>query len=545
MSSDDPADTWHPRWQNGDQRWLTPSDIPKDLCLTLNEIMLEIGHPALRGRIADVIWSNDRSKYMAGKEAVKAYSITLELKLKIMEENNNENYSFIFELVNLLQRALSINSSLGNRTLPSYLSNVFGRFYDLAYKNCLYLAFQRIGELAIGYKIKSSQQVAQDAEIVVNTGSSKDYPEARKKVWYLAARCYENLKDFSARRRCLEQYTKETLRMSEQVSTCGAKASWIRRAIIELQVAGGFREWIEDLSHQMRVMQQASVSELTTISVPSDLSEEFEETQKIFGELNLPDVLFQFAVLTCSPSVDFLHDYALKNRPSGLASLFPNTLHLDPEGKPIKMTSSSLKEDGPDAEWFKDNSLDAMKHIRHDVVEAGIKPARYAAMLNFPVELRHFDAIVSMSHFIPYGHEHIFSLGFSRFFQGDFVSACYILIAQLENTLRHVLFCNGRDSFKFTEGENQEDRSLSALLDNRRSDLVAVFGENIVNEIDLLFHYKPGPSLRHKVAHGKLTAGDCYGADCMYACWFIYSLICLPILACWKEQVAPQIELTL
>ncbi|MEG3132325.1 hypothetical protein SC206_01900 [Rouxiella sp. T17] len=546
MSSDDPADTWRPRWQDSEQTMLTPSALHKNQNLILATIIFDIGHSALRARIADVVWSNDRSQYKAGAEAVKAYCEIIKTRIVNMENNEAPNYSFIFELVNLLQRALYINTSISKRNLtPNYLIDIFENFYELAFKKCLYVVFQRIGELATGYKLKTWQQVAQDGELLVNTGSKSDYPEARKKVWALSAKCHEKAKNMEGRRRCLEQLTYETLRMCEQVSSYAAKASWTRQAIIELQVAGQFREWIEKLSIELRSLQQASLSEMSTISVPFDLSKVFYETKKKFEEFNLPEILYHFALISVSPAVKDLQKTALEHRPSGLASLFPNTLHIDREGKVITKTSSSFNGDSPCDEWFKANSLTTMNLIRHTVVEAGIKPARFTVMLNFPLELRHFDAIVNSSPFIPYGHEHIFSLGFSRFWQGDFVSASYILIPQLENTLRHVLACNGRDTSKFIEGENQEDRSLSGILDNRRDDLVAVLGENIVNEIDLLFHYKAGPSLRHKVAHGKLTAGDCYSTDSVYACWFIYSLICLPILDYWEEQIAPQIELTL
>lgn len=546
MSSDDPADTWRPRWQDGEKTMLTPSKLRKDQILTLAAIIFDIGHSALRGRVADVVWSKDRSQYQAGIEAIKSYCETIKNHLGNMGNNETSNYTFIFELVNLLQRALCINASISKRnTIPDYLNDTFDSFYEFAFKRCLYVVFQRIGELAVGYKLKTWQEVARDGEMLVNTGSKKDYPEARKKVWALAALYYQKAKDIEGRRRCLEQLTHETLRMCDQVSSSAAKAAWIRQAIAELQVAGHFREWIEKLSIELRIMQQASISEMSTISVPFDLSREYEDTQTKFGKINLPEVLFRFAILEVSPAVEDLRKAALENKPSGLTSLFPNTLHIDREGKPITMTSSSFNADGPDDEWFKANSLTTLNIFRHTVVEAGIKPARYAVMLNFPVELRHFDAIVSLSPFIPYGHEHIFSLGFSRFWQGDFVSASYILIPQLENTLRHILVCNGRDSFKFNEGEYQEDRSLSGILDKKRSDLIAILGGDIVNEIDMLFHYKAGPSLRHKIAHGKLMAADCYSTDSVYACWFIYRLICLPILDYWKDQIAPQIELTL
>jgi hypothetical protein len=88
----------------------------------------------------------------------------------------------------------------------------------------------------------------------------------------------------------------------------------------------------------------------------------------------------------------------------------------------------------------------------------------------------------------------------------------------------------------------QEDRSLSGLLLSLRPELEEIFGPDLINEIDLLFNFRAGPSLRHEIAHGKLTTGACYHRDAIYACWLIYRLTCLPLVRYWPEQVAPAIE---
>lgn len=88
----------------------------------------------------------------------------------------------------------------------------------------------------------------------------------------------------------------------------------------------------------------------------------------------------------------------------------------------------------------------------------------------------------------------------------------------------------------------QEDRSLSTLLETHRNELVAIFGEDIVLHIDLMFNHRPGPALRHEFAHGKV--GDrSYGDPVIYyACCFIYFLVCVPLIPSWAQYVAPAIE---
>lgn len=548
MRSDDPADTWHPRWTDGDVRDLTPADVRGEQNTALSECIVEITHPALRARVADVVWSNDRKEYKAANEAIKAYCECADgLISGILEEKDKGHKLSLFEISNLIQRALFIHFSSGKKkAIPAHLKHSFISLYNYSLNNYQYVVFSRLGELAVGYKILTFKEVANDSEKLVSLGSATDYPEARKRVWALAARCYEHLDDKESRRRCLGCSVDETLKMCDQVSGYAAKATWMRQAINELRIAGGFQERVQKLIEDMRIAQLASLDELSEYKIPLDLSEKRKESTDKYSKLTLPDVLLHFAIISESPPVDILKQIAYDERPTGLASLlFSKSKYLDREGKVIGITSGKIGSDGPDKNWYKENSLNAMNEMRHNIVAGVISPARHAVMHNYPIETRHFDPIVSLSPFVPFGHEHIFSLGFARFWQGDFASATFLLIPQLENSLRWILINAGRDTSKTDKEETQEDRSLSALLENKIEDLHAVLGDAIVNEIDMLFHFKLGPSLRHKLAHGKLTAGDCYSVECIYACWFIYRLTCIPLFPQWKSQVAPQIVLTL
>lgn len=85
-------------------------------------------------------------------------------------------------------------------------------------------------------------------------------------------------------------------------------------------------------------------------------------------------------------------------------------------------------------------------------------------------------ALLQFSPFVPADLLKTFSRGFARFFQGDFVSATYILTPLLENSLRYVLKSYGHDVTKFDDAtETQEDRTISSLFDQMRLELNSVF----------------------------------------------------------------------
>lgn len=69
-----------------------------------------------------------------------------------------------------------------------------------------------------------------------------------------------------------------------------------------------------------------------------------------------------------------------------------------------------------------------------------------------------------------------------------------------------------------------------------RPELEAIFTKPIVDDIDRVFLAKPGPYLRHAVAHGLLHDGGPYGTDAIYGCWLIFRLCLLPLVP-YRERL--------
>jgi hypothetical protein len=150
------------------------------------------------------------------------------------------------------------------------------------------------------------------------------------------------------------------------------------------------------------------------------------------------------------------------------------------------------------------------------------------------------DLLMSILHhspFVPPDLVATFSRGFLRFFQGDFVSGTYILTPLLENSLRHVLTVHGHDVTIFDDAtQTQRDRTISQLFEQMRDELDAIFTKPLTTDIENVFLNRPGPSLRHDIAHGLADDGTPYGPDAIYACWLIFLLCMLPLFP-YRDQV--------
>jgi hypothetical protein len=142
-----------------------------------------------------------------------------------------------------------------------------------------------------------------------------------------------------------------------------------------------------------------------------------------------------------------------------------------------------------------------------------------------------FATLLQYSPFISNDLLGTFARAFVQFFRGDFASATYILTPLLENSVRQVLKSYGHDVTIFDDAtQTQQNRTISSVFEQMRQELDAIFTKSITADIERVFLAKPGPYLRHSVAHGLLHDGDPYGADAIYGCWLIIRLCLIPLL---------------
>ncbi|CAN0624462.1 conserved protein of unknown function [Burkholderia multivorans] len=545
LQVEDPGPTFISRWStpNGG-RSCQPCDFRGEQNGVLAGIVSAISHPALRARVADVVWYNDRKQWAAGSAAVLAYCEVVELRIDGTFTSAFEGLDETFsDTVDFLHRALQIAAaSRKPGKLPSVVFDTFAKLYSHVKGGERYVSFVRLARLGGSYSLTAWKTVAEDAEALANTAGEAVPPWALHPVWRLAADAYARLKDDETARRCVSRMVDETLRNREYVSQAAARASWTRDAIEELRQAGGFKERIRELRLELRDYQEEAVDETMQFSIPFDLTKERAGTIKLFEDLTLPGALFQLGVITSPPKISELRAAAEQNlQSSGLSAMF-GSQYMDIEGKVVAQTSARTLDGTATEAHFREEYVRILELHRHRVVHGYLEPARRTVMARFPLEERHFQPIADASPFVPPGHRHLFCLGFARFWQGDYASAVHLLVPQLENSIRYVLLNSNHDSSKMSRELLQEDRSLSALLEKFRVEMDCVFGEDITNDLEMLFVHKPGPALRHELAHGKFYDALCYEANAIYACWFVFFLTIVPLSDQWGALIAPAIE---
>ena len=356
-------------------------------------------------------------------------------------------------------------------------------------------------------------------------------------LWRLAARAFHTAKREDDKNRCLAEAAEQLVADSEsQQGSAMLAAHTLSSAIAQLHGVPGKKDRRTELRHKLIDLQARVPEEMSSYSHEFDLREIAESIQKAVRREDLLLALFTFAALESSPDLNKLVRDAVKSiKRHSFSSLFGSS-HLDREGKVIHRSKGAGLGDGEDESAII-RQIARSEQIRRTVVAYGkIEAARHAIIDKYYISDDIFLGLVQSSPFVPPGLTATFACGFAKFFRGDFVSATYILTPLLENSLRYILKSSGHDVTIFDDAtQTQQDRTISSLFEQMRVELDSVLTTEISADIRRLFLDKPGPHLRHALAHGLLHDGDPYGCDAIYGCWLIFRLCLLPLFPHYQE----------
>jgi hypothetical protein len=533
---------WRPGTSFDNRRSMIPSDIRGEQSDVLEAVLPRVQQPALRARIADIVWTNDMRKGEVAKAAIDAYCDCVEGlingTLKAAFPTGSRD---LVDAQTPAHRALQIASATTKRgsPLPDRVISILTALYDAARNDGQPVIFSRIVQLCVDYKIIEAKQAAIDLEVAANA-KPDIYPDAIRMALDFAGVLHKRAGDQESEKRCQLGAVRQLLRMRDECDQAGAKASWVMDALLRLRHIKSDEAFSleSDLEDELRRLQRASLREMGTFAVNIEVPAERDRIIEIFSEMDFSTALKSFALLDRSPKMDDLKAAALEQGKKSPLSTMMGVKHVDDEGKTVVNTAGAGSEEPPH-DWYL-HMIARLESLRRAMVVANyIEPVRLHINNMVAIEERHFNPIVWQSAFAPKLQAPLYALGFARFFQGDFPSASHLLIPQLEPSLRYILKAHGADPTKRRDDATEEDRSLDAIITNHRAELVDILGAPLLDELDRIFNIQPGPALRHDVAHGQLSAGQCYSPDVIYACWLLYRVCCLFLMEKWDEWVRP------
>ena len=533
---EDGSEPYGPQFVIDARRSIIPADLKGEQSIVLAELVPTIRNPGLRARLADITWFNDRSLAAMAKQAIGAYCEAVRLVLDGRAEFFNQDRTASgHEGCRMLRRACQIAHATGWKDpgasgLRILLAAVIGD----AINRQDHQGFFNAADVALHFGLDDPATIASNAE---SFATSEDVdPHWSRDLWELAARAHSSLHNEQERDRSLVGAAESYVTLADAAGGEGMIAAGaIMNAIQALRRLPDTKQRRHELEGKLRHAQATVRDEMGVVSTTFDLTDYIQHARRSVGGITLAQAVGEFADLTPSPDPEELRDEARRvAEENPLSSIMPSTL-VDEDGKVVAKSPGMLGDES-DSDIALHHLIARHESLRRQTVVNGlIEPARQLIQSEHPLGQHHLRLIAAMTPFIPADRVALATMGLARFFGGDFFSALHILVPQLEHSLRHILKHAGVDSSAIKSDMTQEDRTLSVIIKKERGPLECLLGPAIVFEIENLFDFRGGPVLRHRLAHGLISASECYDTDSIYACWFIFRLYCLPLFPHWEE----------
>lgn len=531
-----PHEPFGPWWQGADgRRSAILSDFRQHVAV-LAELAVRASHPALRARLCDVCWLLDKTRGQLALAAVGAYTEVVEQSTRdaLVYRFASEDGALQSQASNYLRRAMQIGRAVGwEKPIVVEARVAVARLRVQAIATKAHAAAHRYCELDLDYAVTDPAEIG-DALSAMLTGPG-DPADAHTVVelWQLAARAYGRAKDDENMHCCRSEAAERLVAHAmAQDDSAMLKAHFLSNAIAALHGTPGKKARRAELRHRLIDVQASVAEEMTTFSESIDLQRLASEVQRVVGDADLFDMLFLIADLERSPDTAALQEKAqMMIRAHPFSAMF-GPAHLDREGKVLSRAApGGFGESGNDSA-IQHEMAQAERLRRQVFVHGKLEPALHVVLRRHHVSDDTFVALLQYSPTVPHDLLATIARGVTCFFQGDRVSATYILTPLLEALLRYLLKTSGHDVTIFADAtETQKDRTISQLFEQMRPELDSLLTVNITADLERVFLQEHGPRLRNTVAHGLLHDGDPYGSDAMYGCWLIFRLCLLPLFA--------------
>lgn len=541
LTPDDASEPLQARLVTEMGRSARPSDYRGAQSELFEALMGEVGHPAVRARLADIVWWNDRPKAAAAAVAVDAYCEAMEALGEGRLAVSTQSFAAqTIEQTVFLRRALQIAyATRRNGTIPDRLKALAQTVYERSRNLQEDVAFLEAAKVLAHFDLLPDADLARDAETVADAPHDARLGYAVQGLLAFAAEGYARAKDAQSERRCRLKAVDITLDRARSVTAAIVAAHHLRGAIETLRHIPDTRALRDQLFVELRERQREARDEMPRDRQWMDVSEIAKATLETFGDFDLPEALRHFFCLFRVSDPDTVRQEALVSiRQSFFSGLFGGS-HHDGDGKVTAETPPAGQAGAPPEASIDEIVDQHMGIVRRCMVGGAVRPALHWIAERFEIEDRHFWPVLDLSPFVPAVQAPLYAQGFARFMRGDMMAAAHLLLPQLEPSLRKVLADAGHEPSIIRSDMTQEDAMLSALLTTWRPQLEAILGPGLVFEIDVLFHRRPGPALRHEFAHGKITAAACFSPEVVYGCWLILYLAAAPVLHGWDEVIRP------
>ncbi|HEU5374160.1 MAG TPA: hypothetical protein VFV38_01855, partial [Ktedonobacteraceae bacterium] len=437
----------------------------------------EVADAEIRARLADILWIRKHSTRLPmARLAIDSY---LE-SATVLEDPVNW-----VECVLRIERAVQLAAFLDKKVKGPYYSKAISHVENVLAKyngdDPLFLSIELI-EVLQEQKAGDFEQYAELAhKIAMQAEAKHNWHKARhcllvQSKWYsLAAKPQEAQ---ATKIECAETYVKEAQeRLNGPEPRYNLASQDIRSAIKALRNWGGKAERIKELERLLIDYQAKSRSELKRMAVSIDVGDLSERARDQVKGKTRREAIIALALIGLSPTVS-----TLRKQVEDAVQQFPLQHLLVVEltnemGKTIGNRASLPSEDPVTvevairAEMF---SRARQHHNGHAFIT--VEPARMQVSMEHLIRIEDLLPFVTNNPFVPQGREHIYARGLHAGFTGDFLVAAHLLLPQVENSIRYLLYQQGHVVSNLTSQNIQNELDLNTAYEKFREEITTVLG---------------------------------------------------------------------
>tara|TARA_R110002124_G_scaffold183401_4_gene350795 strand:+ start:15374 stop:17290 length:1917 start_codon:yes stop_codon:yes gene_type:complete len=535
---DHPTEPFKQMLTMGDRRSLVPTDLLQEQIEVIAEFAPSVSHLGLRARLCDVSWFMQRRRRDMAELAIAAYCELVEaVRAGQATFSFNNSSAWGIGAKNALIRAARIShATRWELPVSQRLRDLLAELVANAYDDRRHDDFGRIAEVDLDHEITPPTEVAAMAEALVDSEQLTDNPDARLSLWQLAARGYRRVRDEENANRCMVASAECHVQKADLAGSPMLEAAFLQDAIQVLRNLQNTRERREELTARLRDVQLGIRDEMGQFSTEINLTEIVEHSVAVVRGHSWPVALLSLVLCDQPPTPEEIRQTANDHAQEfPLQGIMPMQVH-DFQGRVVFRAPGMSGDVAAQEEQLRYLMAFHRGHSRKVTVAGAINPIRRTIASEYLVSDETVLELLRDSPFIPRGHEYIFARAICHFLAGEDIEAVLLLTPQLENSLRHILALKGHDTTSANADGIQTEASLSILLNTDRpwrNLLEQIIPARYIHEIDLLFNFSGGPSVRNQVAHGKVPAAGFWDHDFVYAAWIIIHLAILPMARRW------------
>ena len=315
--------------------------------------------------------------------------------------------------------------------------------------------------------------------------------------------------------------------------------TFLKNAINILKTIEGTETERKELLKRVDEMEKRMVSDIPVFSSQQDNRETVRQLIKQLEVLDKEEIICYFALFIPVPERKRVEQSVTSSADTffGFGSLFPIGI-LGKDGKSIAKSRPIKKSnDEVDLGAFQD----ALEHRTSELMDFFSQIMIWNTLnyirSKFVIEEKDIREIVENSVIVPEDRKEAYIKGLMAGFLGDFLTALYILIPQVENSVRELAMQCGEPVYNLNENGIEELKTMHAVLE--LEGVKECLDDDFLLAIKTIFCSKFGFNMRNDIAHGLVADKQFNSYKVLYTWWFILKMC---YMFCGKLQIDNRIK---